>query len=340
MPIPVACSCGARFNLRDEYAGRTLKCPTCQRAIQAPESAMAMAPAGAAVVGDESDGAGEIPLAPPVAPPPLHVDYAVPAPLQQFSTSPFDRDRFLLRQKAVAINQKYYVWDEAGRTILFIERPRMVLRSLLAAFGAIATFAVIAILCGLTIAVIFPNGPRGNDVLMGTILVVTTLIAITASIAVAVWASPRRHVTFYTDENKTQSVLSVTQDNKFQVIWAYYTVRTPDGTILATLTKNYLYNFFRKRWYVNRPDGSQWLMAKEDSIILSLLRRVLGNLGAFIRTNFIFCEPGTDEVIGEFNRKFTLLDRYVLDLASDPDRTLDRRVAVALGVMLDTGERR
>jgi hypothetical protein len=48
----------------------------------------------------------------------------------------------------------------------------------------------------------------------------------------------------------------------------------------------------------------------------------------------------TGEVFGEFNRKFTLLDRYVLDLSLDPDRTFDRRFALALGVMLDTGERR
>jgi hypothetical protein len=44
--------------------------------------------------------------------------------------------------------------------------------------------------------------------------------------------------------------------------------------------------------------------------------------------------------VGEFNRKFTILDRYVLDLSRDSARALDRRVAVAMGVMLDTGERR
>jgi hypothetical protein len=54
---------------------------------------------------------------------------------------------------------------------------------------------------------------------------------------------------------------------------------------------------------------------------------------------FIFCLPG-GQVVGEFNRKFTLLDRYVLDLTRDSARALDRRVAVAMGVMLDTGERR
>ena len=66
---------------------------------------------------------------------------------------------------------------------------------------------------------------------------------------------------------------------------------------------------------------------------------VLGPLFGLLRTNFLLV--GADgAVLGEFNRKFTLLDRYVLDLTADPERLLDRRVALALGVMLDTGERR
>ena len=47
-----------------------------------------------------------------------------------------------------------------------------------------------------------------------------------------------------------------------------------------------------------------------------------------------------ESVIGEFNRKLTVLDRYVLDMSADPQHTVDRRIALALGVMLDTGERR
>jgi hypothetical protein len=50
--------------------------------------------------------------------------------------------------------------------------------------------------------------------------------------------------------------------------------------------------------------------------------------------------PDFETVLGELNRKFTLFDKYVLDLTHDPQRTLDRRVALALGVMLDTGEGR
>jgi len=115
---------------------------------------------------------------------------------------------------------------------------------------------------------------------------------------------------------------------------------TPTGEPLATLRKTYLHNIVRKRWYVTTPRGEPIAMAIEDSIVLSLLRRVLGTFFGFLRTNFIFVRGRDEEVFGEFNRKFTLLDRYVLDLSADAGRTFDRRLAVALGVMLDTGERR
>jgi hypothetical protein len=48
----------------------------------------------------------------------------------------------------------------------------------------------------------------------------------------------------------------------------------------------------------------------------------------------------TEKTRGEFNRNFTLFDRYVLDLSRDRPRLIDRRLAIALGVLLDTGENR
>ncbi len=110
------------------------------------------------------------------------------------------------------------------------------------------------------------------------------------------------------------------------------------GISIGSLRKNVLFDYIRRRWQVNNANGLQLCMAKEDSIILSLLRRTGIPIFLFLRTNFIFLRG--EEVIGEFNRKLTLLDRYVLDLTADRERVFDRRVALALGVMLDTGERR
>ncbi|MEB3295531.1 MAG: hypothetical protein VKJ24_20450, partial [Synechococcales bacterium] len=108
----------------------------------------------------------------------------------------------------------------------------------------------------------------------------------------------------------------------------------------AKFRKNYLYDIFRKRWQCYGPDGSLICMAKEDSLELALLRRFLGTFFGILRTNFIIVKEQDHQLLGQFNRKFTILDRYVLDMSADPKKTLDRRIAIALGVMLDTGERR
>jgi hypothetical protein len=159
---------------------------------------------------------------------------------------------------------------------------------------------------------------------------------------VGIALSVKRHVTFYRDESKRERLLDILQDKKFQPITKTYTVRDARGRPIARFGKNILFNLFRKRWYVWAPGSGRRLLflANEDSIILSLLRRFLGPLFGLLRTNFIFLPAGTDDVIGEFKRKFTILDRYVLDMSADPQRLMDRRIALALGVMLDTGERR
>jgi uncharacterized protein YxjI len=296
--IDVSCACGANYTLKDELQGKKVKCPTC----------------GAVSVAGGGAKAGP----------------AFSADLDRA----FQRDKFLLRQKTFAIGEKYYVWDEAGETLLFIERPAHVMQNLVAMFGSIGTLIVVGGLLGALTSVL----PKEVQPI-GAIL--TGFVAIAATVVVAIALSPKRHVTFYRDESKSQALLKVLQDKKAQLIVATYTVLDEAGTPLARLQKNYLYDIFRKRWYIVAPDSDRVLgTAMEDSLILSMLRRLLGPLFGVLRTNFIITKGETEKVIGEFNRKFTLLDRYVLDMSADRENHLDRRVACALGVMLDTGEKR
>lgn len=253
----------------------------------------------------------------------------------------FDRDKFLLRQKVVSINQKYAVSDEQNQPILFVERPAHLLQNLMAALaGAVVAILIIAGTIFLAMQ-IWPDGPTGDD---GTIMILmlagSLLLGTIAAVCVGVPLSALRHVSFYRDLTKSEKLLDILQDKKFQPINATFTVRDRAGEVLCRLRKNILYNLIRKRWYCYAPDGSLAYVAMEDSIVLSLLRRFLGPMFGILRTNYIIQPAGSEDIIGEFNRKFTLFDRYVLDLSADPSRTLDRRVALAIGVMLDTGERR
>ena len=244
----------------------------------------------------------------------------------------FDRDVFLLRERVLTITSKYEVWAENGTPILYVERPTYLLRTIVA--------YILGVLAGLMIFSWLGRAAEAAGPLLGPlVLLLSVPLAFFAFVVVSMSLRPLRHVTVYRDESRAETVLRVLQDQRVAFLTRTYTVLATTGEPLARLRKTYLDNIVRKRWYVEAPDGQRLAMAIEDSIVLSLLRRILGSFFGVLRTNFLLLRP-TDEVFGEFSRKFTLLDRYVLDLSLDPDRTVDRRLALALGVMLDTGERR
>ena len=298
MSVRVTCQCGTSYELKDEFAGKLVKCPQCGRENRVP-----------------AGGTG--------------------VPVQVQADPVFDRDIFLLRQQLLKISEKYDVGDEKGHNIIYVERPAHFLRNL----GAVLAGVVAAIVVGTALGTIADQAPSGSA-LQDIMAFLTVFLAIAAALAVGIPLSAKRHVTFYRDASKRDRLIEVLQDKKFQPITATYTVRDFRGQTLARFGKNILWNFIRKRWYVYAATGQVLVLAKEDSVILSLLRRFLGPMLGLLRTNFIFVRPDSEDVIGEFKRKFTILDRYVLNMSGDPQRLMDRRVALALGVMLDTGERR
>jgi len=313
MSITLKCTgCHHSFNLRDEMAGRKVRCPECEAILVVPA-----ADAEELRFEADSDEAG------------LRLHPAL------------DRDRFLLRQKLITLSEKYVVCDDEQRPILYVERPAHVWRNLLAAFAALVFFGVtfvVALVVGLGLAqTVQPNW-------IGYVtMVVLIILSLVLTVVVGITLSPKRHISFFTDESKERLLLQVLQDAKFQPIVATYTVLTPEGDLLARMRKNYLYNFFRRKWDVFDAQGNKVLIGREDSLLLSLLRRLLGPMLGFLRANFILVVPrpdNTEITRGEFNRNFTIFDRYVLDLSRDRPRMIDRRVAIALGVLLDTGEHR
>jgi hypothetical protein len=44
MPIPFECSCGRKMSAKEEFAGRRLRCPECQRVVTIPKPGSALLP--------------------------------------------------------------------------------------------------------------------------------------------------------------------------------------------------------------------------------------------------------------------------------------------------------
>ena len=299
MSIPVDCVCGNHLDLKDDLAGKQIRCPQCDRVL---------------TVGSAAQGV--------VAVDPV-----------------FDRDKFLMKQQLMTVQERYDIVDEAGKPILFAERPRHHLRSIVSIFALLIVWGVVGGGLAVLSDVLVPTRATSN--LAAILGIAAMAVGLVAGIVVAVVVSAKRHVTFYRDANKTERLLEILQDAKFQPVTMTFTVRDAGGTVLALLRKNIFTNFLRKKWHCLSPDGSRTIfIAKEDSVILSLLRRLLGSFFGLLRAQYIFTRGTTDSVFGEFNRKFTLLDRYVVDLTRDPQRQFDRRILLAMGIMLDSGERR
>jgi uncharacterized protein YxjI len=297
-------------------------CKKCGAAMAAPSIPPAPArrrsPAAVRSVEVEEDS----PYQPPAAPAAISARSVTAGG----EDSVFDRDRFLMRQRVFTIHEKYEIWDEEGRPILFVERPGHYLQNLGAIFAGLAAGGLATV----------PFLWLGDRIQSAAPMVLAVVAAAVAFVLVLGLLSKKRHIHFYRDDSRGELLLEVLQDQKLAFLTHTYTVNEPGGRTLARLSKNLLTDIFRKKWNVWTPDGRPLWEAKEDSVLMALVRRFLTRL---VPLCFIFCLPG-GQVVGEFNRKFTLLDRYVLDLSQDSGRALDRRVAIAMGVMLDTGERR
>jgi uncharacterized protein YxjI len=84
-------------------------------------------------------------------------------------------------------------------------------------------------------------------------------------------------------------------------------------------------------------------VARERSQAMAILRRAIDfvpDVGGLIPIPYNFDILAGEQVIGRMDRKFQLRDRYVLDLSGDTDKTLDRRLAIALAIGLDTLQNR
>ena len=157
------------------------------------------------------------------------------------------------------------------------------------------------------------------------------------------------HITIFEDDTATTAVLTLKQVSGFGAIQRQFELVDADGSSIARFNRHNIKSWFRRHWQVLHHDGSVIAHAREDSPAIAALRRIfewvpyVSIVVGFIRTNFHLSridEGGNEVHAGTFNRKFSIGDKYALDLSDDRMRLLDRRIALALGILLDTGEAR
>jgi uncharacterized protein YxjI len=146
----------------------------------------------------------------------------------------------------------------------------------------------------------------------------------------------REDIRFFADEGEQQELFRIKARQIFEV-GGRYDVTTPQSERIGILEKVFGISLIRSTWKVLDAHERQVALTQEKSVPVAVLRRLIDFVpyGEFVPLVFQFTIQMDGREIGELRRPIGVRDRYTLTLRGDPERRLDRRVAIALAVALD-----
>ena len=146
----------------------------------------------------------------------------------------------------------------------------------------------------------------------------------------------KEDIRFFADESEAEELFRIKARAVFDVR-GRYDVTTPEGERIGLLEKVFGISLLRSTWRIYDSDEQQVALAQEKSMPIAILRRAIDLVpyGELVPIVFQFTILMDGREVGELRRPIGLRDRYILKLGGDPDRRIDRRVAVALAIALD-----
>jgi hypothetical protein len=144
----------------------------------------------------------------------------------------------------------------------------------------------------------------------------------------------------FTDDSKTAEVFRI----KAQQVWdprARYDVTDASGQPVGQLAKVFGRSLLRSTWRLYDAAGDEVAWARERSLFVALLRRLVGlipfvgEVGDLLPIPYHFDYFAGDQRIGGLERILGVRDRYRLDVSGNSERTIDRRLVLALAVGMD-----
>jgi uncharacterized protein YxjI len=154
----------------------------------------------------------------------------------------------------------------------------------------------------------------------------------------------KEDIRFYADENETEELFRIKARSMME-LGGRYDVTTPAGERIGVLEKVFGKSLFRSTWRILDSSEQELGVAKERSVPIAIARRVVDMVpyGYLVPIPFHFtidsaahATSGTGERHqGDLTRRWGIRDTYDLDLSGDFERTIDRRLAIALGIALD-----
>lgn len=147
----------------------------------------------------------------------------------------------------------------------------------------------------------------------------------------------KEDIRVYADESKTRELLFIHARQILDFSAAYDVIDSQSGIKIGVLRRRGLKSMLQDEWQVLDPNDQPVGILHEDNLTRALLRRAL--LGKFLPQDYDFLIG--DNRVADLRQRFNLF-RYELDIdcSMDTAHLLDRRMAIAAGILLATIEGR
>jgi uncharacterized protein YxjI len=151
----------------------------------------------------------------------------------------------------------------------------------------------------------------------------------------------KEDIRFYADASKQQELMRIKARQRFDPR-ARYDVTGVDGEKIGEIQKVFGASLLRSTYALFDGAGEEVATVSEKSLAVALFRRLIGfvpyvdYVADWLPIPYHFDFKRGDTVIGTHARQaFKFRDTYTIDMTADPERTVDRRLVLAVAVGMD-----
>jgi uncharacterized protein YxjI len=144
----------------------------------------------------------------------------------------------------------------------------------------------------------------------------------------------KEDIRFYADDSKRQEILRIKARQRFDPR-ARYDVTDPMGTRVGEIQKVFGASLLRSTYGLFDAGGQETARVTEKSLVVALVP-FIGDFADWLPIPYHFEFRRGEEVLGTHSRQaFKFRDTYTIDMSGDPQRTIDRRMILAIAVGMD-----
>jgi len=151
----------------------------------------------------------------------------------------------------------------------------------------------------------------------------------------------KEDIRFYTDDSKSQEILRIKARQRFDPR-ATYDVTDELGGKIGSIQKVFGQSLLRSTYRINGANDEELCIVTEHSMPVAIFRRLvgfvpyIGNYAEWLPIPYHFDFKRGEGVIGTNTRQmWKIRDVYTIDMTADPQRSVDRRLVLAIAVGMD-----